>query len=99
MKQQSKKTAIITGSGRGIGKEIAMLLAKKSVNVVVCSRTQSEIDSAVEEIRNQTSNSNVLGIKCNVSIPSEVNSVVKSTIDKFGNSTIDLLVNNAGVAF
>ena len=53
MKQQSKKTAIITGSGRGIGKEIAMLLAKKSVNVVVCSRTQSEIDSAGEEIRNQ----------------------------------------------
>jgi 3-oxoacyl-[acyl-carrier protein] reductase len=76
-----------------------MLLAKKPVNVVVCSRTQSEIDSAVEEIRNQTGNSNVLGIKCNVSIPSEVNSVVKSTIDKFGNSTIDILVNNAGVAF
>jgi 3-oxoacyl-[acyl-carrier protein] reductase len=99
MKQQAKKTAIITGSGRGIGKEIAMLLAKKSVNVVVCSRTQSEIDSAVEEIRNQTGNSNVLGIKCNVSIPSEVNSVVKSTIDKFGNSTIGILVNNAGVAF
>jgi 3-oxoacyl-[acyl-carrier protein] reductase len=99
MKQQAKKTAIITGSGRGIGKEIAMLLAKKPVNVVVCSRTQSEIDSAVEEIRNQTGNSNVLGIKCNVSIPSEVNSVVKSTIDKFGNSTIDILVNNAGVAF
>jgi 3-oxoacyl-[acyl-carrier protein] reductase len=99
MKQQAKKTAIITGSGRGIGKEIAMLLAKKPVNVVVCSRAQSEIDSAVEEIRNQTGNSNVLGIKCNVSIPSEVNSVVKSTIDKFGNSTIDILVNNAGVAF
>jgi 3-oxoacyl-[acyl-carrier protein] reductase len=99
MKQQAKKTAIITGSGRGIGKEIAMLLAKKPVNVVVCSRAQSEIDSAVEEIRNQTGNSNVLGIKCNVSIPSEVNSVVKSTIDKFGNSTIDILVNNAAVAF
>jgi 3-oxoacyl-[acyl-carrier protein] reductase len=99
MKQQAKKTAIITGSGRGIGKETAIILSKKSVNVVVCSRTQREIDSAVEEIRNQTGNSNVLGIKCDVSIASEVNSLVKSTIDKFGSSTIDILVNNAGVAF
>jgi short-subunit dehydrogenase len=43
MKQEEKKTAIITGSGRGIGKETAIILAKKSVNVVICSRTQSEI--------------------------------------------------------
>jgi hypothetical protein len=33
MKQEAKKTAIITGSGRGIGKETAIILAKKSVNV------------------------------------------------------------------
>ena len=101
MKQESKKkTAIITGSGRGIGKEIAIILAKKSVNVVVCSRTQSEINTTVEEIsRKLTSNSSVLGIKCDVSIRSEVDSLVKSAIEKFGSETIDILVNNAGVAF
>jgi 3-oxoacyl-[acyl-carrier protein] reductase len=99
MKQESKKTAIITGSGRGIGKETAIILAKKSVNVVVCSRTQSEINTTVEEISKQTSNSRVLGIKCDVSIPSEVNSLVKSAIEKFASETIDILVNNAGVAF
>src|SRR5215218_5617836 len=99
MKQESKKTAIITGSGRGIGKETAIILAKKSVNVVVCSRTHSEINSTVEEISKLTSNSSVLGIKCDVSIPSEVNSLVKSAIKKFGSETIDILVNNAGVAF
>ena len=98
MKQESKKTtAIITGSGRGIGKETAIILAKKSVNVVVCSRTQSEINSTVEEISKLTSNSSVLGIKCDVSIPSEVNSLVKSAIEEFGSKTIDILVNNAGV--
>jgi short-subunit dehydrogenase len=48
MKEKAKKTAIITGSGRGIGKETAIILAKKSVNVVVCSRT------AVEEINKLT---------------------------------------------
>ena len=68
MKQESKKIAIVTGGGRGIGKETAIILAKKSVNVVVCSRTQSEINSTVEEINKQTGNSNVLGIKCDVSI-------------------------------
>ena len=99
MKQEAKKTAIITGGGRGIGKETAIILAKKSVNVVVCSRTQSEINSTVEEIIKLTGNSNVLGIKCDVSIPSEVNSLVKLAIEKFRSDTIDILVNNAGVAF
>ena len=67
MKEKAKKTAIITGGGRGIGKETAIILAKKSVNVVVCSRTQSEINSTVEEINKLTGNSNVLGIKCDIS--------------------------------
>jgi NAD(P)-dependent dehydrogenase (short-subunit alcohol dehydrogenase family) len=74
-------------------------LAKKSVNVVVCSRTQSEINSAVEEINKIIGNSNALGIKCDVSIPTEVNSVVKSAMEEFESNTIDILVNNAGVAF
>jgi NAD(P)-dependent dehydrogenase (short-subunit alcohol dehydrogenase family) len=36
MKQEAKKIAIITGSGRGIGKETAIILAEKSLNVVIC---------------------------------------------------------------
>jgi NAD(P)-dependent dehydrogenase (short-subunit alcohol dehydrogenase family) len=44
MNQQANKTAIITGSGRGIGKETAIILAKKSVNVVVTSRTRETAD-------------------------------------------------------
>jgi 3-oxoacyl-[acyl-carrier protein] reductase len=99
MKEKAKKTAIITGSSRGIGKETAIILAKKSVNVVICSKTQSEIISAVEEINKLTGSSSALGIRCDVSIPSQVNSLVKSAIEKFGSNTIDILVNNAGVAF
>ena len=41
----------------------------------------------------------VLGIKCDVSISSQVNSLVKFTIENFGSNTIDILVNDAGVAF
>jgi 3-oxoacyl-[acyl-carrier protein] reductase len=99
MKEKAKKTAIITGSSRGIGKETAIILAKKSVNVVICSRTQSEINSTVEEIKKLTGISGVLGIRCDVSIPSQVNSLVKSVMEKFGSNNIDILVNNAGVAF
>jgi len=52
----------------------------------------------MQEINKLTGNSNVLGIKCDVSISSEVNSLVKLAIEKFGSNTIDILVNN-GVAF
>ena len=44
-------TALVTGGGRGIGKETAILLAKKGMKVVICSRTQGEIDSIVKEIK------------------------------------------------
>ena len=97
--EENKKTAIITGSGRGIGRDTAILLAKHGVNVVVCSRTENEINSLVYEIKRVDGNANILGVKCDVSISSQVISVVKSAIDKFGSETIDILVNNAGVAF
>jgi 3-oxoacyl-[acyl-carrier protein] reductase len=87
-------TAIVTGSGRGIGKETALMLAKRGVNVVVCSRTQSEIDDVVHELSKVQDG--VLGITCDVGVASDVERLVKNTIGHFGG--IDILVNNAGVA-
>jgi 3-oxoacyl-[acyl-carrier protein] reductase len=97
--KEKNKAAIITGSGRGIGKATAILLGKQGINVVVCSRTESEINSVVKEIEELNSEVSVLGLKCDVTISSQVNSLVKSTVDKFGFETIDILINNAGVAF
>jgi 3-oxoacyl-[acyl-carrier protein] reductase len=98
------KTAIVTGSGRGIGRETAILLCKKGLNVVICSRTQTEIDSTVEEIEQITKTSDagaaadrVIGIRCDVSKSSEVEHLVKSTIDIF--ESMDILVNNAGIVY
>jgi 3-oxoacyl-[acyl-carrier protein] reductase len=85
--------AIVTGSGRGIGRETAILLAKRGVNVVVCSRTQSEIDDAVGAIKKV--HAGVLGVKCDVSVSSQVDNLVKKAVDKFGG--VDILVNNAGI--
>jgi 3-oxoacyl-[acyl-carrier protein] reductase len=99
MRPGEKTTAIITGSGRGIGKETALMLAKRGLNVVVCSRTDSEVNSVVEEIEKLTSKSNVLGMQCDVTISSQINSLIRSTIEKFGSKHIDILINNAGVTF
>ena len=102
------KTAIITGSSRGIGKETAILLAKREINVVVCATSESQINSIAQEINwiiEKENNSNkyisnetrVLGLKCDVTISSDINHLVNSTINKFG--SIDILINNAGIAF
>ena len=88
------QTAIITGGSRGIGKEIAIALARKKVNVVICSRTQEQLDSTVTELRQI--HSQVLGIKCDVSVKKQVDSLVNETLNKF--KDIDILVSNAGIA-
>ncbi|MDW0342782.1 MAG: SDR family NAD(P)-dependent oxidoreductase [Nitrososphaeraceae archaeon] len=44
-------TALVTGSGRGIGKETAILLSKKGFNLIICSRKQNEKDSEVKEMK------------------------------------------------
>lgn len=104
------ETAIVTGSSRGIGKETAIILSKMGLNVVISSRTQREIDFTVNQIKEiiiGTKNSGgagaeadgdkILGIKCDVSKASEVDYLVKSTVEKF--RSIDILVNNAGIVY
>lgn len=89
----SSLTAIVTGGGRGIGKATATLLAKKGVNVVVCSRTKSEIDAAISSMTRI--HDRLLGIVCDIRVGSQVDELVKKTVSRFGK--IDILVNNAGI--
>ena len=92
----SLNTALVTGGGRGIGKETAILLSKKGLNVIICSRTQKEIDSAVKEIKS-LGNGQIIGRKCDVRVYSEVNTLVKQALDMYGR--IDVLINNAGITY
>src|SRR5438093_12899534 len=89
-------TALVTGSGRGIGKETAILLAEKGLNVIVCSRTQTEIDTVVKEIKS-IGKGQVLGRKCDVGVTAEVNDLVKEALNNYGE--IDVLINNAGISY
>jgi 3-oxoacyl-[acyl-carrier protein] reductase len=90
------KAALVTGGGRGIGRETAMLLSKKGLNVIICSRTQKEIDSAVKEIKS-FGNGQIIGRKCDVSVYSQVNNLVNEALEIYGR--IDVLINNAGITY
>ena len=87
------KTAIVTGSAQGIGKAIALALAKEGANVVVSDVNLEQAQQTANEIAALGTKS--LAIKCNVADASEVDALVKQAQSAF--PTIDILVNNAGV--
>jgi 3-oxoacyl-[acyl-carrier protein] reductase len=87
--------AIVTGSGRGIGKETAVLLAKKGVDVVVCARSAKEVNQTVAEIRQF--HKGVIGIACDVGVALQVSVLVRKAVEQFGG--VEILVNNAAVLY
>ena len=87
----TKKTAIVSGGSKGIGKAIAMKLAQAGANVVICSRKKENLDSAVNEA--ESNGLTLIPIECNTSNNESIQSVVNYTIEKF--DTVDVLVNNA----
>ena len=99
LKKQTQRSALITGSTRGIGKETALLLLQKELNVIISSRSQQSIDNVIQEIHDKfpSKKENILGIKCDVSVQSDVKSLVDISIKTFGK--IDILVNNAGIVY
>ena len=97
--EQDKYTVIVTGSTRGIGKETALLLLQKGLNVIISSRSQQSVDKVIQVILEKfpSKKENVLGLKCDVSKYSDVTSLVDVSVKTFGK--IDILVNNAGIVY
>jgi 3-oxoacyl-[acyl-carrier protein] reductase len=88
------KVALVTGGSRGIGREIALGLSRKGVNVAITyNSNQAKAEEVVEEIKKN--GVNAIAIKGNSSIEEDVNHIVKTVEEKLG--TIDILVNNAGI--
>ena len=88
------KVALITGATRGIGKEIALTLAKEGYHIAFNYRKEKE---EVEQVKKEIEENQVqcLTVKADVSNFSECEEFVKKTMDQFGK--IDVLVNNAGI--
>lgn len=85
------KVAIVTGAGRGLGRGIALKLAKEGAKVVVAD--MGSTDETVEEI--EKNGGTAAGFKVNVSVQVEVQALVKFAVDTYG--TLDIMVNNAGI--
>ena len=86
------KTAIVTGAGTGIGKNVATTLVKAGWNVVFCGRRKDVLDTAVAE-----AGGNAHAIACDVSKESDVDDMVSETAERYGR--LDMLFNNAGISY
>ena len=87
--------ALVTGSSRGLGKGIAIALAKKGVNVVInyCHHEEDALELC--DYIKSSYDVDVMCVKCDISKEEEVCAMVDEIVDNFG--TIDILVNNASV--
>jgi 3-oxoacyl-[acyl-carrier protein] reductase len=87
------KTALVTGASKGIGRAVALALAREGVRVAMCSRQASDLERAAADIKGATG-SEPLCVPADLSVLSGVEDVVAATRKRFGR--IDILVNNAG---
>jgi len=94
MSDLKNKNALITGAGKGIGKAIAIALAKEGVNVILISRTQLDVEQLAVKIENFGVKS--LALTADVSDINSINKAVETALSKF--KAIDILINNAGIA-
>jgi short-subunit dehydrogenase len=88
------RIGVVTGAGRGIGREIAVALAAEGMSLALLARTGSEVRSLAEELTTRYG-VQVLPAAVDVSDPAAVERVVLHTEQHLG--TVDLLVNNAGI--
>lgn len=90
------KVAFVTGATRGIGKQIAITLAKEGYDIAVNYRSENEdLTAVINEIESAREGIKCFTVKADISNFEECESAVKAIIDNLGK--IDVLVNNAGI--
>jgi len=89
------KTAIVTGGGTGIGRQMAQGLAEAGANLVLCARKAERCEQAASEL--EQLGVRAIGLGCDVRDPEQVRKVVETAVDELGG--VDVLVNNAGTVW
>lgn len=87
------RIAIVTGSGQGVGRGIALALAEQGASLMLAGRTLSKVEAVAAEI--QAAGGTARAILCDVKQPDQIAATVQATLDAYGG--IDILVNNAAV--
>ncbi len=90
-------TALITGASSGIGRAIAERFAADGVDVVICSRSQENVEPVATEITESDRPGDALAVECDVTNGDAVEALLEATVEEFGG--LDVLVNNAGASF
>lgn len=93
--QLTNKTAIITGAGKGIGRSIAIALAKEGVNLGLIARTATDLESLQNSLQTEYS-VKVFMATADISIRQEAEAAVLKFQEQLG--SVDILINNAGIA-
>ena len=88
-----KKTAIVTGAGRGIGRAIAQGLALAGANALIADVDRDSAERAAEEIR--AGGADALAYAVDLSDTDAIEPMVSAAVQRWGN--LDILVNNAGI--
>src|ERR1041384_7698026 len=88
------KTAVVTGSTKGIGRAIAEALVREGLNVCVSARKETEVKRAVDEL-SDAGEGHVAGAVCDVRVYEEVKALLAHAVAEFGG--VDVLGNNAGI--
>jgi NAD(P)-dependent dehydrogenase (short-subunit alcohol dehydrogenase family) len=89
----SGKSAIVTGSGRGIGRETALLLARAGAKLTIADMDEASAQSVVEEIR--AAGGKATAVRTDVTRVEDTQQMVKAALAAHGR--VDILVNNAAV--
>jgi len=93
MNRLSRKTAIVTGAARGLGKGIALKLAREGANVVVADVLMDSACETAKEI--ESLGGKAIGLQVDISNLEQVEALFQSTAERFGK--VDIVVNNAGI--
>ena len=91
----NQRNALITGGSQGLGKVIASHFLAEGARVVICSRNETELQAARDELAEKFPGGVILSRPCDVSNEAQVNALVNFTLEEFG--SLDALVLNAGV--
>jgi len=88
-----EKVVLVTGSTRGIGKDIAEAFAKMGATTIICSRSHDDAQKFSDELNSQGFQTN--GFECDVTKLNSVQETINKILDKY--KRIDILINNAGI--